>query len=173
MNKLFVVYIGGSHEKSFIELHDMRFVVGGKIEDTYDDLRASWWGKPESLHLDCWGSLENADGYNIFLKKDPSQDTENNLYFVNLGGYDSNEFTELHKNVFVVAPNEVEAKKKAVAQVAHWESPHRDYLYEVENILDINRIVSEKHLHVHLEPTKNPAPFRFTSQYVPIGTTAR
>ena len=42
--KLFVIYIGGTHEKSLIELHDMRFVVANTIEETYDALRQSWWG---------------------------------------------------------------------------------------------------------------------------------
>jgi hypothetical protein len=35
---LFAIYIGGSHEKSLIELHDMRFEIGDRIEDTYDEL---------------------------------------------------------------------------------------------------------------------------------------
>lgn len=34
--KLFIIYIGGSHEKAFIELHDMRFVIAETIEDTYE-----------------------------------------------------------------------------------------------------------------------------------------
>lgn len=59
--KLFVIYIGGAHEKSLIELHDMRFVVANTIEETYDTLRQSWWGTPASLHLDAWGVLDYAD----------------------------------------------------------------------------------------------------------------
>ena len=50
---LFVIYIGGQTEKSLIELHDMRFIIAPKIEDTYDELKKSWLGTPESLHLDC------------------------------------------------------------------------------------------------------------------------
>lgn len=55
--KLFLIYIDGAHERSFIELHDIRFIIANKIEDTYDALRSSWWGKPGTLHLDSWGAL--------------------------------------------------------------------------------------------------------------------
>lgn len=60
--KLFVIYIGGAHEQSLIELHDMRFIVADTIEETYKTLRKSWWGIPSSLHLDAWGVLNYADG---------------------------------------------------------------------------------------------------------------
>jgi hypothetical protein len=50
---LFVIYIGGAHEKAFIELHDMRFVIAEKIEDSFDILRKTWWGTKESLHLNA------------------------------------------------------------------------------------------------------------------------
>ncbi len=38
---LFVIYIGGSHNQSLIELHDMRFIIANNIEETYDELRQS------------------------------------------------------------------------------------------------------------------------------------
>jgi len=166
--KLFVIYIGGAHEKSLIELHDMRFIVAENIEDTYDELRRSWWGIPKSLHLDAFGELKYVDGYNIYLKN-VEQDTQNKLYFLNLGGYSRDEFTELHKNIFVVAENEDEAKIKAKAQISGWELPHKDYQYEVENILDMTNIATQKNVHLHFEPTDNPQNFEFVCQYTPIG----
>ena len=165
---LYVIYIGGRMEKSFIELHDMRFVIAEKIEDTYEELKSQWWGIPESLHLDCWGALKSADGHNIDLRKEPSHDI-NHLYFVNLGGYNSQEFTEHHKNIFVIASNKKEAKGKALQQISDWESPHRDYLYEVETCLSINTISEKKGFYIHLEESKNPLSFDFICQYVPIG----
>jgi len=166
--KLFVIYIGGETTTSLIELHDMRFAIVEKIEDAYADLKAQWWGTPESLHLDCWGELTSADGYNIHLKSEPSL-TEQKLYFVNLGGYDSKQFTELHKNVFVVATNDKEAKARAVAQVQNWEVPHRDYQYEVEKCFCINQVVTNKKLYIHLEKTDQPKSFEFVCKYTPLG----
>lgn len=167
--KLFVIYIGGIHERAFIELHDMRFIMAEKIEDTYDKLRNSWWGTPSSLHLDAWGELNYADGYNIRLKNTPPNDTENKLYFVNLGGYDKREFTELHKNVFVVAPNESKAKVRALKQVLDWESHHRDYQFELENIVDLSLMAKNQNLSIHLNKTSIEQKFEFICKYVPIG----
>jgi hypothetical protein len=166
--KLFIIYIGGAHEKSLIELHDMRFIIAEKIEDTYDALRNSWWGTPKSLHLDAWGVLEHADGYDIEIKNEPSSDNRNKLYFVNLGGYDSNEFTELHKNVFIVAKSELAAKEKAKNQIVDWQSPHRDYQFDIDKIIEVEDF-SGGNYYIHLTKTENNKPFQFICKYEPIG----
>lgn len=166
---LFVIYIGGAHSQSLIELHDMRFIIANNIEETYPALRQSWWGIPTSLHLDAWGILTFADGHNILIANSPPQDTTKKLYFVNLGGYDRHQFTELHHNVFVVASDAHEAKQKAVQQVSQWDSPHRDYLHEVDTVFELNNILANKNYYVHLVPTKEETPFNFTCRYTPIG----
>jgi hypothetical protein len=167
--KLFVIYIGGTHEKSLIELHDMRFAVANTIEETYDTLRRSWWGTPTSLHLDAWGVLNYADGYAVNVSTTPPKQNDNKLYFVNLGGYDQQQFTELHQNVFVVASDVVQAKHKAVQQISQWESPHRDYLHQVDTLLDLNNLLAEDNFYLHMEKELNPKPFEFTCCYTPIG----
>lgn len=167
--KLFVIYIGGAHQQALIELHDIRFVVANSIEETYDDLRNSWWGLPKSLHLDAWGILDYADGYAINISTTPPKSQEDQLYFVNLGGYDSQQFTELHQNVFVVAPNEMQAKRQAVQQVAQWETAHRDNLYQMDTLLNLNQLLASNHYYLHLEKASAPRPFEFTCRYTPIG----
>lgn len=167
--KLFVIYIGGSHPDCLIELHDMRFIVAETIEETYDVLRKHWWGIPASLHIDAWGVLNYADGYSIQISKDSAENSYNQLYFVNLGGYDHNQFTELHKNIFVVAANEAEAKQKALKQIADWKSPHRDYLYQVENFLNLNSLLERQKYYLHLTEQLENQAFEFTCCYNPIG----
>ena len=167
---LFIIYIGGAHTQSLIELHDIRFVIAETIEDTYPILRQTWWGTPTSLHLDAWGILNYADGYRISISNQPQENSIQQLYFVNLGGYDNNQFTELHKNVFVVAENETQAKQKAVQQVSHWQSPHRDNLYQVENTINVNKLFAcQNGYYVHLQETLEEKPFEFTCMYMPIG----
>lgn len=166
---LFVVYIGGSHAHSLIELHDIRFILANSIEDTYEPLRKSWWGIPASLHIDAWGILDYADKHTIQLSKDEPKENSSKLFFVNLGGYDQNQFTELHKNIFVVAANEFEAKHKALKQVTEWKSPHRDYLYQLDNILNLNLLLKEKGYYFHLTKEIKDKPFEFTCCYNPIG----
>lgn len=165
---LFIIYIGGKHKDSLIELHDIRFVIADSIEATYDTLRNSWWGVPNSLHLDCWGILKTIDGYDIEIKNFPSAN-DNQLYFVNLGGYDSLQFTELHKNFCIIATNEADAKQKAKMTISHWESPHKDYIHTIDEILNINDLVSQSGMYIHLTLADNSSDFEFTCRYVPIG----
>lgn len=146
--KLFAVYIGGEAHGANIEVHDMRFVIGERIEDTYADIKRQWWGIPSSLHLDCWAELNQADGYRIELKREAAADTSRRLYYVNVGGYDPRHFTELHQNIFVVAESEQKAKVRALKQVKHWKSFHKDEMYEAEQIFDLATIASGWHLHL-------------------------
>ncbi|MGB1230380.1 MAG: DUF1543 domain-containing protein [Holosporaceae bacterium] len=162
--KLYMIYIGGYTKGALIELHDMRFVVAKNIEDTFASLRQQWWGEPDRLHLDAWGVVHSADGYQISLHDTPQQE-ELKLFFVNLGGYDPKVFSELHHNVLVVAPSAPKAKVKALKGILNWSTPHRDALFEVENIFCVNQAAQEQNLHIHLTPTENPKPFRFICKY--------
>ena len=53
---LFLVVVGGRSPKANIELHDVRWVIGSKIEDTFDQLRNDWFGSYIGLtNKDCSG----------------------------------------------------------------------------------------------------------------------
>ena len=64
---LYLVLLGGKAKKANIELHDVRWVVGSKIEDTYDTLRKDWFGSPKGLHIDSYKKIKYIDGYKINL----------------------------------------------------------------------------------------------------------
>ena len=55
---LYLVVLGGRAKKANIELHDVRWVVGTKIEDTYDTLRNDWFGSKEGLHIDSYKKIK-------------------------------------------------------------------------------------------------------------------
>lgn len=168
--KLFVIYIGGSTQTSLVELHDMRFVVAESIEKTYDVLRNTWWGTPDSLHVDAWGELIYADGYDIEVRsRESAPPVAEKLYFLNLGGYDSKQFTELHHNTFIIAQDKQTAKLKAKAQIQHWEVPHTDSHFEVENIISIDEHLEKSGYDLVLTKTDIAKPFEFTCRYTPIG----
>lgn len=164
--KLFAIYIGGEHPGAHIEVHDVRFVVAETIKDTYDGLRAEWWGTPGTLHIDCWAEISHADGYDIALRSEPSASAEK-LWFVNLGGYDGRDFAEQHKNMFVVATSAKDAKAKALATIADWKDAHRDDIYEAELAFALDSKVGDG-LHIHLTPGQGAASPRFTCRYVPL-----
>lgn len=165
--KLFVAYVGGKTKTSNIELHDIRFVVGHTIEDCYHELQSQWWGTPESLHLDCWGQLTQADGYTITLHAHPFSGPEK-LYFLNLGGYDINQFTELHHNIFIVEETETKARVKALKHIQNWQAPHKDAQIEIETAICISDSLQSEKLYLHLDKTNHQKPFSFVCKYTPI-----
>jgi hypothetical protein len=165
--RLFAIYIGGEHPRANIEVHDMRFVVAPTIEATYDSLRAQWWGRPGSLHLDCWSELSHADGYDVSLRPEPFAGTER-LYYVNLGGYVAADFAEKHQNVFVVADSLASAKAQALKRAADWSEPHRDDLYEAEQAFALDEAAAAERLYIHLTPSALKRDPAFVCRYTPI-----
>ena len=121
---LYLVVLGGRAKKANIELHDVRWVVGSKIEDTYDTLRKDWFGSPKGLHIDSYKKIKHIDGYKINLinferdKKEAKQLVKKNkskkyLWFVNLGGYNPTSMQEKHEFGLVAASTKLEAKNIA------------------------------------------------------------
>ncbi len=167
--KLFMFYVGGNCGNSNVELHDVRFAIGDAPEDCYDDLRRQWWGDPKSLHLDSWGIVEQADGYDVTLTIAGQNDASPKLFFVNLGGYDPREFGELHKNILMVAPDIKRAKQKALEQVNHWVQPHKDRIFEIEQAIDLSSLTRDYGYALSLRPAAVPKPFVFQCLYLPLG----
>jgi hypothetical protein len=66
-NFLFLVVLGGKAKKANIELHDVIWVIGSRIEDTYNTLRNDWFGSPRGLHIDSYKKIKYIDGYKINL----------------------------------------------------------------------------------------------------------
>ena len=65
---LYLVVLGGRAAKANVELHDVRWVVGSCIEDSYDLLRRDWFGSLAGLHIDSYKRINYVDGYKINLK---------------------------------------------------------------------------------------------------------
>ena len=122
---LFIVVLGGRSLKSNIEIHDVRWVLGETIEDTFPELRKQWLGKKSGLHIDSYKCVKYVDGYEIVLSKSNKDSLiipgiENlSLWFVNLGGYNPKKMYEEHEFNLIVARKAIDAKKKAKK---NWES---------------------------------------------------
>jgi len=133
MKKIFVIGLGGRVEQANIEVHDVQVVVAEAMEDTYDVLMKNWYG--DTLHLDEYKVLEGADGYRFELSDQP-QETTLKLFFVNMGGYDTNHFGELHRFSFYVTETENEAKAKSHEKLLpNTFQKHVDNIHEVKNNL--------------------------------------
>ena len=145
---LFLVVLGGRADKANVELHDVRWVVGSQIEDTFNDLRNNWFGSIDGLHIDSFKKIEYIDGYKINLKifdknkiknkRSPNQiNSQQNLWFVNIGGYDPSSMQEKHEFGLVVASSSLEAKNKAISKwLCGCRKKHKD------DIASLNTLIS-------------------------------
>jgi len=149
MPKLFMVYLGGKAATSHIELHDIRFVVGDSIEETYLTLRKEWFGDLTGLHIDSYMEVRNIGGYNIELRTTPATQTEH-LFFVNIGGYDPGNILEQHQIGLFVANSPIEAKKRAKATLlVDTVDQHKDNLYTVDECFSLGQ-VGQHYIHLEL-----------------------
>jgi len=144
---LYLVVLGGRANKANIELHDVRWVIGSRIEDTYDVLRKDWFGTSEGLHIDSYKKINYIDGYKINLIDVQNKHIKNNkyfnentskknLWFVNIGGYDSSSMQEKHEFGLVVASDKFEAKNIAISRwLIGCKKKHKDDISSLEKIV--------------------------------------
>ena len=162
--------LGGRSKKANIELHDVRWVVGSKIEDTYDTLRRGWFGCPKGLHIDSYKKIKHLDGYkinlrnieNLKIKKNKFSDNSNikkNLWFVNIGGYDPSSMQEKHEFGLVIASNKLEAKNIAKSKwLIGLKKKHKDDISSLETLISCDDCALIKKIgnwEIILTPDKN------------------
>ena len=146
-NFLYLVVLGGRAEKANIELHDVRWVVGSKIEDTYDTLRKDWFGSSRGLHIDSYKKIQYIDGYKINLINVENHKIEKKqlekkikpkktLCFVNIGGYNPTSMQEKHEFGLVTASTKLEAKNIAKSKwLIGCKKKHKDDLASLETLI--------------------------------------
>ena len=167
---LYLVVLGGRAKKANIELHDVRWVVGSKIEDTYDTLRKDWFGSPKGLHIDSYKKIKYLDGYKINLRNvenlkinnnkfSNKSKTKNKLWFVNIGGYDPSSMQEKHEFGLVIAKNKLEAKNVAKSKwLIGCKKKHKDDIASLETLIscdDCELIKKIGNWEIELTPDNN------------------
>ncbi len=167
---LFLVVLGGRATNSHIELHDVRWVVGTSIEDTIPSLRQQWFGLLSGLHIDSYKAIQHVDGYAIELIKGRGVCREqqqkaptamnDQLWFINLGGYDRDSLQELHQFGLIVAPSKQAAKARARRRwLSRAVQVHKDDLHSIESIDSVDDclpILNVEEWQIHLRPDPQP-----------------
>jgi len=103
---LYLVVLGGRAKKANIELHDVRWVVGSKIEDKIDK--------------------------NQLVK---NNNAKKHLWFVNIGGYNPTSMQEKHEFGFVTASTDLEAKNIAKSKwLIGCKKKHKDDIASLERL---------------------------------------
>ena len=159
---LFLVVLGGRVDKANVELHDVRWAVGSKIEDTFDVLRRDWFGSIEGLHIDSYKKIEYIDGYKIELKNNSSNHRLVNktnlpkLWFINIGGYEPTSMQEKHEFGLVVASSKLEAKNIAQSKwLIGCKKKHRDDIKMLISCDNCQLIKNIDNWEIELTPTNN------------------
>ena len=167
---LYLVVLGGRATNSHIELHDVRWVVGTSIEDTIPSLRQQWFGLLSGLHIDSYKAIQHVDGYAIELIKGRGVCREqqqkaptamnDQLWFINLGGYDRDSLQELHQFGLIVAPSKQAAKARARRRwLSRAVQVHKDDLHSIESIDGVDDClpilnVEEWQIHLRADPER-------------------
>lgn len=162
MPKLFAVMLGGRAPGCQIELHDVVFVVGNTLEETYPRLVHKWFGSKERIHIDASVELTYVDQHKVTLSQQKApKPQEKKLYFINFGAYKPGYFGEIHQVNFYVATTALEALERAKKELcASLLSQHCDDTFEVEAKLndqgyvtdDIVEIVQVDRYFIQLSP---------------------
>lgn len=174
--KLFAVYLGGRADRCHIELHDVVFVVGSSIEETYPLLAKKWFGNLHHFHIDSYIQLDFVDGHEVELVKDKSKiDPLKKLYFINLGAYKPQEFTEYHQSAFYVTESAPEAVKRAKSELCQGlQTIHKDDVvlldkvsngmeFDVDDVLEVGEVDS---YHISLKANSAAKPSIPVSAYI-------
>ncbi len=138
---LFVVMLGGKHPAAKIEVHDVVFALGENLSDCYPQLRSNWFGQANGLHIDSWMAVDGVSGYRLEWSNQAPAANELRLFFINLGGYQPEQFGEEHRYVLVVAKDIAGAKalgKQQMMQV--WDKPHTDSILDVDDCIPIDHV---------------------------------
>ena len=115
-NKLYMVMLGCRPEGRCTEQHDIFFGIGKSLKELLPDMKNFWPEAKGRIHIDAWREVTQVDNFKIeILDKGTSAPTQENLFFINLGGYKENEFEEYHYKVLAVGATLAEASKKAKA----------------------------------------------------------
>ena len=169
-NFLYLVVLGGRAEKANIELHDVRWVVGSKIEDTFDTLRKEWFGSPKGLHIDSYKKIRYIDGYKINLINVENHKIEKKqlekkikpkktLWFVNIGGYNPTSMQEKHEFGLVAASTKLEATNIAKSKwLIDSKKKHKDDIATLEMLTccdDCEQIKKIGNWEIELTPDNN------------------
>lgn len=151
MPKLFAVFLGGRAEGCNIELHDVVFVVGESLEETYPQLIKKWFGAQKRLHIDSSVELKFIDGHEIILSKEKPIENNKKLYFINFGGYKPGYFGELHDINFYVTTSKNEVIGKAKEDLCVGTSQqHCDDALLLDDIMLIDHV---DQYYIHLKKT--------------------
>jgi len=171
-HKLFMVLLGSKAPGRNVEQHDYFFGIATSIKELVPQMKAFWPEAGASLHIDGWREVNKVGEFEIRVIGQPhtgdvsetmSEVPSRKLFFINLGGYQTNKLEEQHYVVLTVKEDRSLAVKEAKTTAffktnftkganSHIDEKYGidvDDIYNIEEILDPN--LKEKY-HIEIVP---------------------
>ncbi|WP_310559224.1 DUF1543 domain-containing protein [Flavobacterium sp.] len=152
--KLYMVLLGCKPKGRNTEQHDIFFGIGQSLKELIPEMKAFWPEAKGKIHIDAWREVKVVDNFSIEIvtKKLSAEPNENNLFFINLGGYKESEFEEYHYKILTVGENLSAASKntKTTTFFKHCgfkgATSHIDDKYgiDVDDIYNVADILSDR-----------------------------
>ena len=148
--KLYMVMLGCTPKGRFTEQHDIFFGIGNSLKELIPQMKAFWPEAKGKIHIDAWREVTAVTNHSITIVPKNTTETNEKLYFINLGGYKENEFEEYHYKTLAVAESLGKAAKiaKATTFYKHFSFPgatsHIDDKFgiDVDDIHNVNDILA-------------------------------
>jgi hypothetical protein len=169
--QLFLALIGCTPPGRHTEQHDVFAGIGSSIGALVPAMQAFWPEAQGKLHLDAWRAVRQVDGYvvRLYPKGNAPEAGKERLWFINLGGYQTGWFEELHYKMLLVASSKAEAVNKAKKTLFYKENnlpgggeSHIDdqWLMEADEVLQVAEMLptaDAARWDIRLEPATLPA----------------
>jgi hypothetical protein len=160
LNKLFMVLLGANPPRRNVEQHDFFFGIGTSMKDLIPQMMAFWPEAGSTLHVDGWREVTKISGFEIRVseKKDRmvadkrQQIHTEKLFFINLGGYQSNKLEEQHYTILTVQLDRstaIQDAKKTIffkTNTIKGGNSHidEDYGVDVDEVYNIDEILDPR-----------------------------
>lgn len=163
--KLFMLLLGSKAPNRNVEQHDYFFGIANSLKELVPQIKAFWPEAGKSIHIDGWREVNSVGNFKIQIvpRTPESISAAHKLFFINLGGYQSNKLEEQHYVILSVQKDRAQAVQEAKKTVffksnsikganSHIDEKYGidvDDIYRIEDILD----AKQKDLyHIHITP---------------------
>ncbi|KLT67402.1 DUF1543 domain-containing protein [Pedobacter sp. BMA] len=149
--KLFMLLLGSKAPQRNVEQHDYFFGIAYALKDLVKEIKSFWPEAGNSIHVDGWREVNKVGNYVIRVreKNENTHPSLKKLFFINLGGYQSNILAEQHYIVLSVHDDRAQAVQEAKKSVffktnsikganAHVDEKYGidvDDIYKIEDVL--------------------------------------
>ncbi|KPH14787.1 DUF1543 domain-containing protein [Chryseobacterium sp. ERMR1:04] len=151
--KLFYMMLGTLPKGRNIEQHDVFFGIGKTLKDLVPDIKEFWKEADRNIYIGCWQEVNFVAGYEVKIIENKILKSEEQLYFLNLGGYKNSFVEEFHEQHLIMVGksfDEVAEKAKSIEfyKTMGFEgnavySDHKPYI-DTGNLFKVNDILPTK-----------------------------